>query len=156
MTNILSSLSHSIANLQQQQQPSSIDESLLYSYTLVSLETIGSICGSIWIINPNANGKETMDDGIQAQLEKTCQLTYEYLFLQDASRYILPTMLVGGYGEAFIQPALVFSAALVSHSSSSLHSKLAYSGILVPICDILRQSSFQNSTEAITPSNNPC
>lgn len=51
---------------------------------------------------------------------------------------LLPTMLVGGFGEGSILSALRLSLAIAQNGSKDEHAKLALSGILVPISDSLR------------------
>ncbi|KAL7576547.1 hypothetical protein ACA910_018041 [Epithemia clementina (nom. ined.)] len=51
---------------------------------------------------------------------------------------LLPTMLVGGLGEATALSSIRLALAVCQHGSKEQHAKLATSGILVPISDSLR------------------
>jgi hypothetical protein len=51
---------------------------------------------------------------------------------------LLPTLLVGGFGEGAIVASLRLALAIAQNGSNEEHSKLALSGILVPISDLLR------------------
>ena len=51
---------------------------------------------------------------------------------------LLPTMLVGGFGEGSVVASLRLALAIAQNGSKDQHSKLALSGILVPISDLLR------------------
>ena len=51
---------------------------------------------------------------------------------------LLPTLLVGGFGEGSVVASLRLALAIAQNGSKDQHSKLALSGILVPISDLLR------------------
>jgi len=51
---------------------------------------------------------------------------------------LLPTMLVGGFGEGACLASLRLSLAIAQNGTKDQHAKLALSGILVPISDSLR------------------
>ncbi|CAB9527939.1 expressed unknown protein [Seminavis robusta] len=53
---------------------------------------------------------------------------------------LLPTMLVGGFGEGTVVASLRLSLAIAQNGVKTQHAKLAHSGILVPISDILRSA----------------
>jgi len=51
---------------------------------------------------------------------------------------LLPSMLVGGFGEGVVAASLRLALAIAHNGNKEQHSKLASSGILVPISDLLR------------------
>lgn len=51
---------------------------------------------------------------------------------------LVPTMLVGGFGEGTVLASLRLSLSIAQNGTKEQHAKLAMSGILVPISDILR------------------
>jgi len=53
---------------------------------------------------------------------------------------LVPTMLVGGFGEGTLLASLRLSLAIAQNGTKEQHAKLAFSGILVPISDILRSA----------------
>lgn len=53
---------------------------------------------------------------------------------------LLPTMLVGGFGEGTLVASLRLSLAIAQNGTKTQHAKLAHSGLLVPISDILRSA----------------
>jgi hypothetical protein len=53
---------------------------------------------------------------------------------------LLPTMLVGGFGEGAVVSSLRLALAIAQNGSKEQHSKLALSGILVPISDLLKSA----------------
>jgi hypothetical protein len=53
---------------------------------------------------------------------------------------LLPTMLVGGFGEGTVNASLRLALAIAQHGSQEEHAKLAMSGILIPIGDSLRNA----------------
>jgi hypothetical protein len=53
---------------------------------------------------------------------------------------LLPTMLVGGFGEGAVVASLRLALAIAQNGSKEQHTKLALSGILVPISDLLRSA----------------
>lgn len=53
---------------------------------------------------------------------------------------LLPTMLVGGFGEASVLSSLRVALAIAQNGSQEEHAKLALSGLLVPISDSLRSA----------------
>ena len=53
---------------------------------------------------------------------------------------LLPTMLVGGFGEDAVLSSLRLALAIAQNGTKDQHAKLALSGILVPISDSLRSA----------------
>lgn len=53
---------------------------------------------------------------------------------------LLPTMLVGGFGEGAVTASLRLALAIAQNGSEEQHSKLAMSGLLVPVGDLLKSS----------------
>ena len=53
---------------------------------------------------------------------------------------LLPTMLVGGFGEGTVAASLRLSLSIAQNGVKEQHAKLAHSGLLVPISDILRNA----------------
>ena len=53
---------------------------------------------------------------------------------------ILPTMLIGGFGEGAVDASLRLALAIAQNGSKDQHSKLASSGILVPVSDLLKSA----------------
>lgn len=53
---------------------------------------------------------------------------------------LLPTMLVGGCGEGSVLASLRLALAIAQNGTTEQHTKLALSGILVPISDLLRSA----------------
>jgi hypothetical protein len=53
---------------------------------------------------------------------------------------LLPTMLVGGFGEGTALASLRLSLAIAQNGAQTQHAKLALSGIMVPISDLLRNA----------------
>lgn len=53
---------------------------------------------------------------------------------------LLPTMLVGGFGEGSVLSSMRLALAIAQNGSKDEHAKLALSGILVPISDSLRSA----------------
>lgn len=53
---------------------------------------------------------------------------------------LLPTMLVGGFGEGTLLASLRLSLSIAQNGTKTQHAKLAHSGLLVPISDILRSA----------------
>lgn len=107
----------------------------------------GSVCGSSfcpfnsflklstndfsYVINTN-----NVDDQFLAQFEEVSKLSCDTV---TASSF-LPSALVGVFGEGTILPSLRFILALAQHGSIRVHQKLAKSGMLVPISDMMSDS----------------
>eukprot|EP00529_Nitzschia_sp_RCC80_P002265 CAMPEP_0113516958 /NCGR_PEP_ID=MMETSP0014_2-20120614/41926_1 /TAXON_ID=2857 /ORGANISM="Nitzschia sp." /LENGTH=2154 /DNA_ID=CAMNT_0000413969 /DNA_START=305 /DNA_END=6769 /DNA_ORIENTATION=- /assembly_acc=CAM_ASM_000159 len=53
---------------------------------------------------------------------------------------LLPTLLVGGFGEGSVTGSLRLALAIAQNGSEEQHSKLATSGLLVPVSDLLKSS----------------
>lgn len=53
---------------------------------------------------------------------------------------MLPTMMVGGFGEGSVVASLRLALAIAQNGTKEHHTKLAMSGILVPISDLLRSA----------------
>ena len=53
---------------------------------------------------------------------------------------LLPTMVVGGFGEGSVLASLRLALAIAQNGTKEQHTKLASSGILVPISDLLRSA----------------
>lgn len=105
---------------------------------------VGSVCGSSFcpftsigfsstkdfsnVLNMNHN-----EDQFTAQFEEVCKLSCDAVAMSP----FLPSALVGVFGEGAILPSLRFISALAQHSTTRVHQKLAKSGILVPISDMM-------------------
>eukprot|EP00546_Thalassionema_frauenfeldii_P003313 CAMPEP_0178932090 /NCGR_PEP_ID=MMETSP0786-20121207/22378_1 /TAXON_ID=186022 /ORGANISM="Thalassionema frauenfeldii, Strain CCMP 1798" /LENGTH=2256 /DNA_ID=CAMNT_0020609251 /DNA_START=76 /DNA_END=6846 /DNA_ORIENTATION=- len=57
---------------------------------------------------------------------------------QDDDAAVLPTMLIGGFGEKTLMASLRLSLAIAQNGNLAQHAKLASSGILVPLADSLQ------------------
>ena len=57
---------------------------------------------------------------------------------REGSGSFLPSMLVGGFGEGSVLPALRLAMAMAQNGSMNLLPRLAQCGILIPVGDILR------------------
>lgn len=53
---------------------------------------------------------------------------------------LLPTMIVGGFGEGSVLASVRLALAIAQNGSKEQHAKLAMSGVLVPISDLLRSA----------------
>jgi len=112
-----------------------------------SLLATGSMCGSS--IAPGSGGGmfvkgddflvPSRNDDFAARRRDVCKVACEVVIRSGrAGPALLPTLLVGGFGECAVVSSLRLSLAIAQNGSKEQHMKLALSGILVPISDILR------------------
>lgn len=74
-----------------------------------------------------------------ARRRDVCKVACEVVIRSGrAGPALLPTLLVGGFGEHAVDSSLRLSLAIAQNGSEEQHMKLALSGILVPVSDILR------------------
>jgi hypothetical protein len=113
-----------------------------------SLLATGSMCGSS--IAPGG-GDGTMIKGdamlamradeFEGRRKEVCKVACEVVIRGGRSGpALLPTILVGGFGEGSVTASLRLSLAIAQNGSEEQHSKLALSGLLVPVGDLLRTS----------------
>lgn len=107
----------------------------------------GSMCGSS--IAPGG-GDGTMIKGdamlamradeFESRRKEICKVACDVVIRGGRSGALLPTMLVGGFGEGSVTASLRLALAIAQNGSEAEHSKLALSGLLVPVSDLLKSS----------------
>jgi len=113
-----------------------------------SLLATGSMCGSS--IAPGG-GDGTMIKGdamlamradeFESRRKEVCKVACDVVIRGGRSGpALLPTILVGGFGEGSVNASLRLALAIAQNGSEEQHSKLALSGLLVPVSDLLRVS----------------
>jgi len=113
-----------------------------------SLLATGSMCGSS--IAPGG-GDGTMIKGdamlamradeFESRRKEVCKVACDVVIRGGRSGpALLPTLLVGGFGEGSVTASLRLALAIAQNGSEEQHSKLALSGLLVPVSDLLRVS----------------
>jgi len=113
-----------------------------------SLLATGSMCGSA--IAPGG-GDGTMikgdamlamrADAFESRRKEVCKVACDVVIRGGRSGpALLPTILVGGFGEGSVTASLRLALAIAQNGSEEQHSKLALSGLLVPVSDLLRAS----------------
>jgi hypothetical protein len=113
-----------------------------------SLLATGSMCGSS--IAPGG-GDGTMIKGdamlamradeFESRRKEVCKVACEVVIRGGRNGpALLPTLLVGGFGEGSVTGSLRLALAIAQNGSEEQHSKLALSGLLVPVSDLLRTS----------------
>lgn len=111
-----------------------------------SLLATGSMCGSS--VAPGGGdglfvkGDDFLvshDDNFAGRRKEVCKVACDVVIRSGRSGpALLPTLLVGGFGEGAVSSSLRLSLAIAQNGSKEEHMKLALSGILVPVSDILR------------------
>jgi FYVE zinc finger/WW domain len=114
-----------------------------------SLYAVGSMCGSTVVpgLEHIVESVEMMeqckgDDDFAARRKEACAVACDILTARsrNSEQSILPTMLVGGFGEKALTAALRLTLAICQNGGLEQHAKLAGSGILVPISDLMKSS----------------
>lgn len=78
-------------------------------------------------------------DEFESRRREVCKVTCEVVIRGGRSGpALLPTILVGGFGEGSVAASLRLALAIAQNGSKEQHSKLALSGLLVPVSDLLR------------------
>jgi hypothetical protein len=111
-----------------------------------ALLAIGSMCGSS--VAPGGTDGSLItgerfltarDDQYVARRSEICKVACDVVVRGARSGpALLPTMLVGGFGEMCVVASLRLALAIAQNGTKDQHAKLATSGILVPISDSLR------------------
>ncbi|VEU37777.1 unnamed protein product [Pseudo-nitzschia multistriata] len=113
-----------------------------------SILATGSICGSA--VAPDG-GDGTMIKGdamlsmrvdeFESRRKEVCSVACDVVVRGGRSGpALLPTLLVGGFGEGSVPASLRLALAIAQNGNDDQHSKLALSGLLVPVSDLLRVS----------------
>ena len=111
-----------------------------------ALLAAGSMCGSSvapggseGTMITGANFLATRNDSYVSRRTGICTVACDVVVKKGrSSPALLPTMLVGGFGEASLLSSLRLALAIAQNGSKEQHAKLALSGILVPVGDSLR------------------
>lgn len=83
----------------------------------------------------------TNNEEFKKREQETCTVSCDVLVYGTRQRQAaLPTMLVGGFGEKSVTAALRLALAVAQNGTVKEHAKLALSGILIPINDMLRNA----------------
>lgn len=78
-------------------------------------------------------------DEFESRRKEVCKVACDVIIRGGRSGpALLPTLLVGGFGEGAVGASLRLSLAIAQNGSKEQHSKLALSGLLVPVGDILQ------------------
>lgn len=113
-----------------------------------ALMAVGSLCGTFMGINDTKNSfldpKEppvnftelVVQDEFSARKEQTCVAAATVVF-HHSRKNILPSMLVGAFGEGCISPALRLALSIALYGPVDIRPKLAM--CLIPVCDILTE-----------------
>ncbi|KAL3920939.1 MAG: hypothetical protein SGILL_003011 [Bacillariaceae sp.] len=113
-----------------------------------SLLATGSMCGSS-VAPGGGDGMMIKGDAMlamradefESRRKEVCKVACEVVVRGGRSGpALLPTLLVGGFGEGSVTASLRLALAIAQNGSEEQHSKLALSGLLVPVSDLLRTS----------------
>ncbi|KAL3919643.1 MAG: hypothetical protein SGILL_003654 [Bacillariaceae sp.] len=113
-----------------------------------SLLATGSMCGSS-VAPGGGDGMMIKGDAMlamradefESRRKEVCKVACEVVIRGGRNGpALLPTLLVGGFGEGSVTASLRLALAIAQNGSEEQHSKLALSGVLVPISDQLRTS----------------
>ncbi|KAG7362774.1 WW domain containing protein [Nitzschia inconspicua] len=113
-----------------------------------SLLATGSMCGSS-VAPGGGDGLMIKGDAMlamradefESRRKEVCKVACEVVIRGGRSGpALLPTLLVGGFGEGSVTASLRLALAIAQNGSEEQHSKLALSGLLVPVSDLLRTS----------------
>lgn len=78
-------------------------------------------------------------DEFESRRKEVCKVACDVVIRGGRSGpALLPTLLVGGFGEGAVGSSLRLALAIAQNGSKEQHSKLALSGLLVPVSDLLR------------------
>ena len=78
-------------------------------------------------------------DEFESRRKEVCKVACDVVIRGGRnSPALLPTLLVGGFGEGAVGSSLRLALAIAQNGSKEQHSKLALSGLLVPVSDLLR------------------
>jgi hypothetical protein len=78
-------------------------------------------------------------DEFESRRKEVCKVACDVVIRGGRSGpALLPTILVGGFGEGSVVSSLRLALAIAQNGSKEQHSKLALSGLLVPVSDLLR------------------
>jgi hypothetical protein len=114
-----------------------------------SLYAVGSMCGSTVVpglehVVESAQlvEKSRDDDAFAVRRKEASAVACDILTARSRnnSQPILPTMLVGGFGEKTLTASLRLALAIAQNGSMEQHAKLSASGIMVPISDALKNA----------------
>lgn len=116
-----------------------------------SLYAVGSMCGSTVVpgLEHVVETTEMMEqqsnknDVFATRRKEASAVACDILTAKSRSndgQAILPTMLVGGFGEKTLTASLRLSLAISQNGNMEQHAKLAQSGIMVPISDLLKSA----------------
>ena len=114
-----------------------------------SLYAVGSMCGSTVVpgLEHVVESIEMMelsksDDAFSARRREGCAVACDILTARSrvTQQSILPTMLVGGFGEKTLTASLRLALAICPNGNLEQHAKLAASGILIPVSDLLKSA----------------
>ena len=111
-----------------------------------ALLATGSMCGSSVAPGGSAGTLITVDqhlvvrvDAFESRRQDICKVACDIVIRGGQSGpALLPTLMVGGFGEGAVDASLRLALAIAQNGSKDQHSKLAYSGILIPVSDILK------------------
>ena len=111
-----------------------------------SLQCVGSMCGSTLIPGTEYLAKSSdltpHDNAFKTRKEEVCGVACDIVVNAkgQGQSSLLPAMLVGGFGEGTVLASLRLSLAIAQNGNTAQHVKLAMSGILVPISDLLKNA----------------
>jgi FYVE zinc finger len=111
-----------------------------------ALLATGSMCGSSVAPSGSEGTLITGDqylvvrvDEFESRRKDVCKVACDIVIRGGQSGpALLPTLMVGGFGEGAVDASLRLALAIAQNGSEDQHSKLAYSGILIPVSDILK------------------
>jgi hypothetical protein len=79
------------------------------------------------------------EDEFESRRKEVCKVACDVVIRGGRSGpALLPTLLVGGFGEGAVGSSLRLALAIAQNGNKEQHSKLALSGLLIPVSDILR------------------
>ena len=114
-----------------------------------SLYAVGSMCGSTVVpgLEHVVESTDMMEqikttDVFSVRRKEASAVACDILTARsrDTQQSILPTMLVGGFGEKTLTASLRLALAICQNGNMEQHAKLAASGIMVPISDLLKSA----------------
>eukprot|EP00957_Ditylum_brightwellii_P134797 10277234-Ditylum_brightwellii.AAC.2 len=82
----------------------------------------------------------TSEDDFSSRRHDACAAACDVLASDASSNSFLPTVVIGGFGEGSVLSALRLVLAIVQNGPIHLRPKLAESGVLIPLSDILRNA----------------
>jgi hypothetical protein len=120
--------------------------SALLDLVEAALLATGSMCGSSMAPGGSEGTLITGDqflvvraDEFESRRKELCKVACDVVIRGGQSGpALLPTMMVGGFGEGAVGASLRLALSIAQNGNKDQHSKLAYSGILVPVSDILK------------------